>query len=141
MAPPRAAWGYPASHKGCTAPATSLDSQNTGDNRVARLTVNGRVHEHTAEADNPLLWVLREQRGLAGTKWPPPTAAMPSTRCSPLYRLAWQAVGSLQRWPRQCTSGVRAEPYAVGSDELTLMEIDLKQRAAGLTIKTPAVRP
>ena len=59
----------------------------------------------------------------------------------PLYRLEWQAVGSLQRRLRHCMSGVRAEPYAFGSDELTVMELYLKQRAAGLTIETPAVRP
>ena len=59
----------------------------------------------------------------------------------PLYRLEWQAVGSLQRRLRHCMSGVRAEPYAFGSDELTVMELYLKQRAAGMTIDTPAVRP
>ena len=59
----------------------------------------------------------------------------------PLYRLEWQAVGSLQRRLRHCMSGVRAEPYAFGSDELTVMELYLKQRAAGLKIETPAVRP
>ena len=59
----------------------------------------------------------------------------------PLYRLEWQAVGSLQRRLRHCMSGVRAEPYAFGSDELTVMELYLKQRAAGLSIETPAVRP
>ena len=59
----------------------------------------------------------------------------------PLYRLEWQAVGSLQRRLRHCMSGVRAEPFAFGSDELTVMELYLMQRAAGLTIETPAVRP
>ncbi len=59
----------------------------------------------------------------------------------PLYRLEWQAVGSLQRRLRHCMSGVRAEPYAFGSDELTVMELYLKERAAGMPIETPAVRP
>lgn len=59
----------------------------------------------------------------------------------PLYRLEWQAVGSLQRRLRHCMSGVRAEPYAFGSEELTAMELYLKERAAGLPIETPAVRP
>ena len=36
---------------------------------MARLNVNGRVLEHTAEPDTPLLWVLREQLGLTGTKY------------------------------------------------------------------------
>ena len=34
-----------------------------------RLNVNGKVLSHTAEPDTPLLWVLREQLGLTGTKY------------------------------------------------------------------------
>ena len=33
------------------------------------LNVNGSPREHQAEADTPLLWVLREQFGLTGTKY------------------------------------------------------------------------
>ena len=33
------------------------------------LNVNGRVHTHDAEPETPLLWVLREQLGLTGTKY------------------------------------------------------------------------
>ena len=36
---------------------------------MARLTVNGKVREFEAEPDTPLLWVLREQLGLTGTKY------------------------------------------------------------------------
>jgi sulfur-oxidizing protein SoxA len=59
----------------------------------------------------------------------------------PLYRLEWQALGSLARRIRGCMSGVRAEPYAPGADELTAIELHLKQRAAGLAVDAPAVRP
>ena len=59
----------------------------------------------------------------------------------PLYRLEWQAVGSLQRRLRHCMSGVRAEPYAFGSDQITALELYLMRRAAGMKIETPAVRP
>lgn len=59
----------------------------------------------------------------------------------PLYRLEWQGIGSLQRRLRHCMTGVRAEPYAYGSDELTALELYLKQRAAGMPIESPAVRP
>ena len=34
-----------------------------------RLNVNGKVVNHDAEPDTPLLWVLREQLGLTGTKY------------------------------------------------------------------------
>ena len=36
---------------------------------MAKLTVNNAVLEHDAEGDTPLLWVLREQLGLTGTKY------------------------------------------------------------------------
>ena len=36
---------------------------------MATLHVNGQVRTHDAEPDTPLLWVLREQLGLTGTKY------------------------------------------------------------------------
>jgi isoquinoline 1-oxidoreductase alpha subunit len=36
---------------------------------MAKLNVNGSVREVDAEPDTPLLWVLREQLGLTGTKY------------------------------------------------------------------------
>jgi isoquinoline 1-oxidoreductase subunit alpha len=36
---------------------------------MARINVNGQVREVAAEADTPLLWVLREQLELTGTKY------------------------------------------------------------------------
>ena len=36
---------------------------------MTTLNVNGAVREFQAEADTPLLWVLREQLGLTGTKY------------------------------------------------------------------------
>ena len=36
---------------------------------MAKLNVNGIVREFEAEDDTPLLWVLREQLGLTGTKY------------------------------------------------------------------------
>lgn len=34
-----------------------------------QITVNGRVHEVSADPEKPLLWVLREDLGLMGTKF------------------------------------------------------------------------
>jgi sulfur-oxidizing protein SoxA len=59
----------------------------------------------------------------------------------PLYRLEWQGVGSLQRRLRNCLIGMRAEPYGFGSSEFVALELFLMQRARGMTIETPAVRP
>ncbi len=75
-------------------------------------------------------------RALAGHKIP---EAHPTGY--PIYRLEWQAVGSLQRRLRNCMVGVRAEPYAFGSDELVAIEAYLAQRAAGMAIESPGVRP
>jgi sulfur-oxidizing protein SoxA len=59
----------------------------------------------------------------------------------PLYRLEWQALGSLQRRLRACMSGMRAEPYPYGAAELVDLELFLMKRAEGLAVETPAVRP
>jgi isoquinoline 1-oxidoreductase subunit alpha len=36
---------------------------------MARLTVNGKAHDIEVDPTTPLLWVLREQVGLTGTKY------------------------------------------------------------------------
>lgn len=36
---------------------------------MLRLTVNGKAHDIDVDPDTPLLWVLREQLGLTGTKY------------------------------------------------------------------------
>ena len=36
---------------------------------MTRLTVNGRAHDVEVDPDTPLLWVLRDTLGLAGTKY------------------------------------------------------------------------
>jgi isoquinoline 1-oxidoreductase alpha subunit len=36
---------------------------------MARLNINGKVRDIQVEGDTPLLWVLREQAGLTGTKY------------------------------------------------------------------------
>ena len=59
----------------------------------------------------------------------------------PLYRLEWQGMGTLQRRLRNCMSGVRAAPFAFGSPELVALELYLVQRAAGMPLEVPAIRP
>jgi sulfur-oxidizing protein SoxA len=59
----------------------------------------------------------------------------------PIYRLEWQGVGSLQRRLRNCTVGVRAEPYAYGAKEFVELELYLMWRANGMKLEAPAVRP
>lgn len=59
----------------------------------------------------------------------------------PAYRLEWQGLGSLQRRLRGCVTGVRAEPWAPDAPEWLALEAWLAQRAAGMPVETPAVRP
>jgi sulfur-oxidizing protein SoxA len=73
---------------------------------------------------------------LAGSTIPQAHAA-----AYPIYRLEWQAMGSLQRRLRNCMSGVRAEIPAFGAQELVDMEAWLAVRDEGMKIETPGVRP
>jgi len=70
-------------------------------------------------------------------------AAIPQGHATgyPTYRLEWQALGSLQRRLRGCVVGVRAEPWAADAPPWLALEAFLAQRAAGMPVETPAVRP
>lgn len=59
----------------------------------------------------------------------------------PLYRLEWQALGSLKRRLRNCLIGIRAEAYAADAVEYVALEIYLMDRAKGMVFESPAVRP
>jgi sulfur-oxidizing protein SoxA len=59
----------------------------------------------------------------------------------PIYRLEWQAVGSLERRLRNCMVGVRAEPFAFGSAEFLELELFLAWRARAMLLESPGVRP
>jgi sulfur-oxidizing protein SoxA len=59
----------------------------------------------------------------------------------PIYRLEWQALGSLKRRLRNCLVGIRAEPYAYDAPEYVALELFLMDRARGMTLESPAVRP
>jgi sulfur-oxidizing protein SoxA len=78
----------------------------------------------------------RVGRRLGGSVIPPGHAAG-----YPTYRLEWQALGSLQRRIRNCNTGVRAEPWGPGSDELRALEVYMAWRERGVPVEAPAVRP
>jgi sulfur-oxidizing protein SoxA len=59
----------------------------------------------------------------------------------PLYRLEWQSLGSLQRRLRNCISGMRAQVPDYGAPEYVNLELFLMQRARGMAMESPAVRP
>lgn len=59
----------------------------------------------------------------------------------PIYRLDWQAMGSLQRRFRNCMSGVRAQAYPYGAPEFVNLELFLMHRARQMPMEAPGVRP
>jgi sulfur-oxidizing protein SoxA len=59
----------------------------------------------------------------------------------PIYRLEWEALGSLERRLRNCMVGIRAETPAYGAPELVELELFLMWRARGMRLESPAVRP
>jgi sulfur-oxidizing protein SoxA len=59
----------------------------------------------------------------------------------PLYRLEWQALGSLKRRLRNCLVGIRAEAYPYDSVDYVALEIYLMDRAKGMVFESPGVRP
>ena len=59
----------------------------------------------------------------------------------PIYRLEWQGLGSLKRRLRNCLVGVRADAWPWDAIEYVELESYLMDRARGLKIESPAVRP
>ena len=58
----------------------------------------------------------------------------------PGYRMEWQRAGSLHQRIQDCDAGVRAEPFAQGSDEYKALELYLAWRAGSLPVESPGVR-
>jgi L-cysteine S-thiosulfotransferase len=79
--------------------------------------------------------------GLAGRRLGGSVIPQGHATAYPVYRLEWQGLGSLQRRLRNCLSGVRAQVPAFGDADLVALELYLMQRAAGLTLESPGVRP
>ena len=59
----------------------------------------------------------------------------------PIYRLEWQALGSLKRRLRNCLVGIRAEAYAWNAPDYVALEIFLMDRSRGMPLEAPGVRP
>ncbi len=59
----------------------------------------------------------------------------------PIYRLEWQSLGSLKRRLRNCLIGIRTEAYAYDAPEYVSLEVYLMERAKGMPLEAPGVRP
>jgi len=58
----------------------------------------------------------------------------------PVYRMRWQALGSIERRLRACYSGVQADLPKAGDPLLRDLELFLKVRANGLPVDGPSIR-
>jgi sulfur-oxidizing protein SoxA len=59
----------------------------------------------------------------------------------PIYRLEWQTLGSLKRRLRNCLVGMRAEAWDWGDPQYIALTLYLMERARGMAMDAPAVRP
>ena len=110
------------------------------DPRLAPFRDRGRQH-YTQRIGQLTLACAQCHEALAGARLGGSVIPQGHPTGYPIYRLEWQAPGSLQRRLRNCMSGVRAEPYAYGAIELIELELYLMERARGMPLETPAVRP
>ena len=77
---------------------------------MAKLNINGTTHDVQAEADTPLLWVIREQVGLTGTKFGCGVA-----QCGSCVSLPQACVASAGRWDISSVRASRGQTMAYGT--------------------------
>src|SRR5204863_1243888 len=64
--------GFPIGVRGTlggAGPTFAVNAKSGGVERMAKLNINGKIRDVQVESDTPLLWVIREQVGLTGTKY------------------------------------------------------------------------
>ena len=76
----------------------------------------------------------------AGRRLLAETISQGHSNAYPVYRLEWQALGSLQRRLRACYSGVRAELPVYNSPDLLDLSLYLAWRGETLPLEAPGVR-
>ena len=77
---------------------------------------------------------------LAGQKLRGDTISQGQIEAFPIYRLMWRSSASRHRMFAWCNSALRAEPFALGSEEYLNLELYLAWRGQGLLIGAPGVR-
>jgi len=113
--------------------AAALDPQNRASFE------RGRDFYHLRQGQMNLSCAHCHDRN-SGGKLAAETVSQGHGNAYPIYRLEWQAAGSLHRRFRSCLFGIRAESLAPGSPEFVDLELYLAWRASGLPIETPGVR-
>ena len=80
---------------------------------MAKLNINGKVRDVQVEDDTPLLWVIREQVGLTGTKYGCGVASAAPARCTSTARCSAPArsrVGDRQGRPTRSSPSRASRP-------------------------------
>jgi sulfur-oxidizing protein SoxA len=113
--------------------AVALDAQNQ------RNFERGRDFYHRRQGQMNLSCSHCHDRNW-GKKLAAETVSQGHGNAYPVYRLEWQAAGSLHRRFRSCLFGIRAELLPQGSEEFLNLELYLAWRAGGLPVETPGVR-
>jgi sulfur-oxidizing protein SoxA len=77
---------------------------------------------------------------LAGSKLRGDIISQGQANGFPFYRLMWNSTASRHRMFVWCNSSIRAEPFALGSEEYLSLELYVAWRGRGLPMEAPAVR-
>jgi sulfur-oxidizing protein SoxA len=113
--------------------SVALDPQNR------RNFERGRDFYHLRQGQMNLSCAQCHDRN-SGNKLAAETISQGHGNAYPIYRLEWQAAGSLHRRFRSCLFGIRADMLPAGSSEFLDLELYLAWRANGLPVETPGVR-
>ena len=116
---------------------------------MTKLNVNGKVREFQAEGDTPLLWVLREQLGLTGSKYGCGIAAcgactvhidgVPTRSCvTPLSAVGERSVATIEGLQGREITALRAAWTAIDVVQCGYCQSGQLVAAAALLKATPA---
>lgn len=104
----------------------------------ARLSSGERLYQTRIGRMN--LACMHCHDGKVGTQMRADTISQAHPTGFPIYRMAWQTLGSLDRRLRACYSGVQAPIPSAGSADLRDLELFLKVRANGMVLDGPSIR-
>ncbi len=119
------------------APSSTASPERTAQWQ-ARLSSGERLYQTRIGRMN--LACMHCHDGKVGAKMRADTISQAHPTGFPIYRMAWQTLGSLDRRLRACYSGVQAPIPSAGSADLRDLELFLKVRANGMVLDGPSIR-
>ena len=134
---PRAA----GAHRLCRAPVARPADRAAGRSAARRLPRAGRGDLSAAARASSTCPAPSATTTMPARSWRASTIPEAHPTGYPIYRLEWQALGSLKRRLRNCLVGIRAEPCAYDAPEYVALDLFLMERARGMMLESPGVRP